>query len=194
MAYYKPKDDLDKIFFLLYNIEGKAEKWRDNVWKEYEKNPTKYSMYNDFVTKLKKDWGPIDEPGVAMHRLLTWTKMAKQPINQYVARVDQDINLAGVTNDTTKIHLLLLGLPKPTRAQLKLGGAPKSYEDIKQRILEIEVSNYMYSNALDRVDPDAMQVDLENGRGMGNPSPFMEGLVEGRGKGWSLSTPPNPSL
>ena len=35
---------------------------------------------------------------------------------------------------------------------------------------------------------------LENGRGMSNPSPLMEGLVEGRGKGWHLSTPPNPSL
>jgi hypothetical protein len=58
--------------------------------------------YNDFVKQLKKDWGPIDKPGVAMHRLLTWTKMVKQPINQYVARVDQDINLAGVTDDTTK--------------------------------------------------------------------------------------------
>ena len=67
MAYYKPKDDQEKIFFLLYHIEGKAEKWRDNIWKEWEKNPAKYPTYNDFVTQLKKDWGPIDEPGVVMH-------------------------------------------------------------------------------------------------------------------------------
>jgi len=67
MAYYKPKDDQDKIFFLLYNIEGKAEKWCNNIWKDWEKDPTKYPMYNAFITQFKKDWGLIDEPGVAMH-------------------------------------------------------------------------------------------------------------------------------
>ena len=43
-------------------------------------------------------------------------------------------------------------------------------------------------------ETNGMNARVENGRGMGNPSPFMEGLVEGRGKGWCLSTPPNPSL
>jgi hypothetical protein len=94
-----------------------------------------------------------------MHRLLTWTKPTTQPINQYVARVDQDLDLAGVNDDNTKIHLLLKGLPPKTKAQLALGGAPKTYDDIKQRILEVEVSTYMFSNAFDRADPDAMQVD-----------------------------------
>jgi len=48
----------------------------------------------------------------------------KQPINQYIVHINQDINLARVTDVTTKVHLLLLGLPKTTRAQLKLGGTP----------------------------------------------------------------------
>jgi hypothetical protein len=85
-------------------------------------------------------------------------KPVKQPINQYITWIDQDLSLAGVKDNTTKSHLLLLGLPKLVREKLKLGGAPKGYDNLKRRILDIEVTNYMYSG-FKHSGPDTMQVD-----------------------------------
>jgi len=135
----------DKIQFIMYHIDGNAQQWRDNKIAEYDAETTKYADYNTFVKELKEDWGQVDEPGLAMHRLLTWRKLPKQSINQYIMRVDQDLNLAKVTDDTTKCHLLVLGLPNTLREKLWLGGAPTTYKSLQTHILDIEVVNTLFS-------------------------------------------------
>ena len=160
MEYYTPKSNKEKILFVMYLLEGPVAKWRNNKKKEFDTTPTKYTDYDAFITSLKNDWGEVDAPGMALHRLLTYKKLKRIPINQYVARVDRDISMANIKEDMTKAHMLLLGLPSNLKEKLRLGGAPKSYDDLKKRLLDVEVANRLFSDFRyqDR-DPDAMQVD-----------------------------------
>ena len=68
--------------------------------------------------------------------------------------------MANIKEDMTKAHMLLLGLPSDLKEKLRLGGAPKSYDDLKTCLLDVEVANRLFSDFRyqDR-DPDAMQVD-----------------------------------
>ena len=160
MEYYTPKTNKEKILFVMYLLEGPVAEWRNNKKKEFDTTPAKYADYDAFITSLKNDWGEVDAPGMALHRLLTYKKLKRIPINQYVARVDRDISVANIKEDMTKAHMLLLGLPSDLKEKLRLGGAPKSYDDLKKRLLDVEVANRLFSDFRyqDR-DPDAMQVD-----------------------------------
>jgi hypothetical protein len=160
MEYYTPKSNKEKILFVMYLLEGPVAEWRNNKKKEFDTTPVKYTDYDAFITSLKNDWGEVDAPGMALHRLLTYKKLKRIPINQYIARVDRDISLADIKEDRTKAHMLLLGLPSDLKEKLRLGGAPKGYDDLKTRLLDVEVANRLFSDFRyqDR-DPDAMQVD-----------------------------------
>ena len=160
MEYHGTRTEKEKILFVMYLLDGPVAEWRNNKKKEYDAKPAKYNNYQTFKAKLKSEWGEVDEPGMAMHHLLTYKKLAKTPINQYVTRVDQDISLTKITDDKTKTHVLLLGLPHGLKEKLRLGGMPKTYTDLCNRILNVEVANKLFGNFGSRSeDPDAMQVD-----------------------------------
>jgi hypothetical protein len=158
IKYHDPGTEKEKILFVMYLLDGPVAEWRNNLMKDYDANPIKYTDFEAFKTKLKKDWGEVDKPGMALHRLFHYKKLKKQPINQYIAHVDRDISLAKISDDSTKAHMLMLGLPQDLKEKLRLQGAPKSYDDLKTRILNIEVANVLFSEHR-YMDPDAMQVD-----------------------------------
>jgi len=96
---------------------------------------------------------------MALHRLFHFKKFAKTPLNEYVARVNQDLIQSGITDDKTKAHLLLLGLPTTVKERLRYGGVPTTYTALQDRILDLEVTNKIYSDFKFTHDPDTMQID-----------------------------------
>jgi len=96
---------------------------------------------------------------MALHRLFHFKKFAKTLLNEYIAWVDQDLIQSGITDDKMKAHLLLLGLPTTMKERLRYGGAPTTYTALRDRILDLEVANKIYSDFKFTHDPDAMQVD-----------------------------------
>ncbi len=96
---------------------------------------------------------------MALHRLFHFKKFAKTPLNEYVARVDQDLIQSGISDDKTKAHLLLLGLPTAMKERLRYGGALTTYTALRDWILDLEVANKIYSDFKFTHDPDPMQVD-----------------------------------
>ena len=68
--------------------------------------------------------------------------------------------MANTKEDMTTAHMFLLGLPSNLKEKLRLGGTPKTYDDLKKRVLDVEVVNRLFSDFRyqDR-DPNAMQVD-----------------------------------
>ena len=160
MEYYTPKSNKEKILFIMYLLEGPVAKWRNNKKREFNTTPAKYTDYDTFITSLKNNWGEVDAPRMALHRLLTYKKLKRIPINQYVTQVDRDISMANIKEDMTKAHMLLLGLPSDLKEKLRLGGTPKSYDNLKKHLLDVEVANRLFSDFRHQdQDPDAMQVD-----------------------------------
>ena len=135
MEYYTPKLNKEKILFIMYLLEGPVAKWRNNKKKEFDTIPAKYTDYNAFITSLKNDWGEVDTPGMALHHLLTYKKLKRIPINQYVARVDRDIGMANIKEDMTKAHMLILGLPTDLKEKLRLEAPLKAMMTSKSAYL-----------------------------------------------------------
>ena len=75
----------EKILFVMYLLEGPIAEWRNNKKKEFDMTPTKYTNHDALITSLKNDWGEVDAPGMVLHHLLTYKKLKRIPINQYVA-------------------------------------------------------------------------------------------------------------
>ncbi len=117
MDYQTNQTDKDKILFVLYFLEGPLLEWRNAKVIEYNNDPAKWNNYEMFVQELKETWGPVDEPGMVLHRL-TYKKLTKVPINSYIAQVDQDLSLAGIKEDSIKRNLILLGLLTSMKAKL----------------------------------------------------------------------------
>jgi len=115
--------------------------------------------YDAFIKQLKNTWGEVDESRMTLHRLFHFKKFVKTLLNEYVAQVDQDLIQSGITDNKTKAHLLLLGLPTTMKERLRYGGAPTTYTALQDRILDLEVANKIYSDFKFTHDPDAMQVD-----------------------------------
>jgi len=152
----KPKE---KILFVMYLLDGRVADWRNTKVTEYNATPTKWNNYDAFIKELKDTWGEVDESGMALHRLFHFKKFAKTPLNEYVARVDQDLIQSGISDNKTKAHLLLLGLLTVMKERLRYGGALTTYTALRDRILDLEVANKIYSDFKFTSDPDAMQVD-----------------------------------
>jgi hypothetical protein len=160
MEYHKTDSHKEKILFVMYLLDGPVAQWRNNKKKEYDATPAKYVDYNAFITELKADWGHVDEASTALHRLLNYKKLKRTPINQYVARVENDLSIAEITDDATMAQMLLLGLPNDLKMKLRLGGIPKGYKAFKQRLLDLEVATILFAETPRAFnDPDAMQVD-----------------------------------
>ncbi len=126
---------------------------------EYNATPNKWKDFDAFIKELKDTWGEVDESGMALHRLFHYKKLKRTSLNEYVARVDQDLIQSGISDDKTKAHLLLLGLPTEMKERLRYGGTPTTYNALRSRILDLEVANKLYSDFKYSHDPDAMQVD-----------------------------------
>ncbi len=149
----------EKILFIMYLLDGRVADWRNTKVTKYNTTPTKWNNYDAFTKELKDTWGEVDESGMALHRLFHFKKFAKTPLNEYVARVDQDLIQSGITDNKMKAHLLLLGLPTTMKERLRYGGAPTTYTALRDCILDLEVANKIYSDFKFTHDPDAMQVD-----------------------------------
>jgi len=67
MDYQTKQTDKDKILFVLYLLEGPLSEWRNAKVAEYNNKPTKWNNYDTFIKELKDTWGPVDEPGMALH-------------------------------------------------------------------------------------------------------------------------------
>ncbi len=156
---YQGVTSKEKILFVMYLLDGRVADWRNTKVTEYNATPNKWKDYDAFVRELKDTWGEVDESGMALHRLFHYKKLTKTPLNQYVARVDQDIIQSGISDNKTKAHLLLLGLPTLMKERLRYGGAPTTYTTLRSRILDLEVANKIFSDFKFTHDPDAMQVD-----------------------------------
>jgi len=192
MDYQTKQTDKDKILFVLYLLEGPLSEWRNTKVAEYNNEPTKWNNYEAFVKELKETWGPVDEPGMALHRLLTYKKLKNTPINSYVARVDQDFSLAGIKDDSIKRNLILLGLPTLMKAKLRYGGVPTTYQEVRKRILDLEVAGVILADDKFTTDPDAMQVDRVHIRELATDW-IMNAKCYGCGKtGHLISECPNP--
>src|SRR6266576_4389596 len=135
----------EKILFVMYLLDGRVADWRNTKVTEYDTTPTKWNNYDAFTKELKDTWGEVDESRMALHRLFHFKKFAKTPLNEYVTWVDQDLIQSGITDDKTKAHLLLLGLPTTMKERLRYGGAPTTYTALRDRILDLEVANKIYS-------------------------------------------------
>ncbi|HYT45754.1 MAG TPA: hypothetical protein VEP90_25740, partial [Methylomirabilota bacterium] len=149
----------EKILFVMYLLDGRVADWRNTKVAEYNATPNKWKDFDAFIKELKVTWGEVDESGMALHRLFHYKKLKRTSLNEYVARVDQDLIQSGIADDKTKAHLLLLGLPTLMKERLRYGGAPTTYTALRSRILDLEVANKLYSDFKYSHDPDAMQVD-----------------------------------
>ncbi len=149
----------EKILFVMYLLDGRVADWRNTKVTKYNTTPAKWRDYDAFIKELKDTWGEVDKSGMALHRLFHFKKFAKTPLNEYVARVDQDLIQSGISDDKTKAHLLLLGLPTAMKERLRYGGAPTTYTALRDQILDLEVTNKIYSDFKFTHDPNAMQVD-----------------------------------